>query len=324
MIAILSVAALLCASACGKQAAQSETTSELQTTQPVTQANIEDDLALPGVNESGSTTAPVVVQSTAAPAVPAAVQQAPIMNVIADVQAAPPATQPPATQPPQTEAAAESDTPDAPEAPDVTTTTAPTTTQAAKSSPDLLNNSVLAPINSGTYTMSVSGFTKDKSPDDKLIKVSQGGNTGYRFAVPGVHFDYRVFSDGGKYYMADNNIYCELTKAQYDAVCGDLKNGFIQFNALQYQNTDETREGFTKYTREHFTAGNADVTLWYKNGALAKAEMKAGDVQDTLPMSVSGSADSGFFKLGEQLQPSTYENMKAYADFANMFFGAQS
>lgn len=52
MIAILSAAALLCASACGVQTSVPETTTEVPTTVLTTREDIEDDMAQPAMNES--------------------------------------------------------------------------------------------------------------------------------------------------------------------------------------------------------------------------------------------------------------------------------
>lgn len=317
MIAVLSVAVLLLsASACGSRRDVQPETTVPETTQETTQTDIEDDFAMPDLNESGSTTAPVIAQTTA----PAA----PVIQPVTPPEA-PPSKQTPASET-QTAAApvSETQTTAAPASETQTSATQPVETTAAltKTSPDLLNNSVLAPINSGNYTMTVTNFTeKNKSSDDKLIQSSRGDDKAYRVTVPSAKLDYRVFSDNGKYYLADGSKYTELTKEQFDSISTAMKNNFVQFNNLQYEGTDEQREGLRNYTREHYTAGDADVTLWFRNKALDHVEIKAGGLQESLPMSVTGSADSSLFSLGESLEQVDYETLKSYADYTNLIFG---
>ena len=314
MIAIASAAALLiCLSACGSRTAQPETTTEAETTETTTFASVEDDLAMPDVYEGDATTEPIAAQPIA-PAIPADV---------------PPATQPSAPETPATEAPAREAPADTTAPTSAPPTTAPpatdTTTQLAKTSPELLNSSVLAPINSGNYTITVTSFTdKNKSADDKLVQSSKGSDKAYRVAVPSANLDYRVFSDNGKYYLADGSKYTELTKEQYDSLSNAMKSSFVQFNNLDYQGTDEQREGLAKYTREHYKAGSADVTLWFRNKSLDRVEVKAGDMQESLPTTVSGSADENLFKLSDSMTQATYEDLKWYAEYTNLIFGTQS
>ncbi len=208
------------------------------------------------------------------------------------------------------------------------TTTAPTTqpttiptTGGQSGSPELLNKYVLAPINSGNYTMTISAFGEDKSPDDKLVKTVSGGKTAFRFSIPAANMSFRVFPSDGKYYLASESKYCELTKEQYDSCCAIFNRGMYNFGGLSYQQTETVRDGFSLYTCEHFkTSDGNDCILWFNGNQLAKLELKIDGVSQSLPMTVSSSVNSDYFRLGEGLEQVDYETVKSYIDLAGLFF----
>lgn len=313
LLAIFAAAAILCACGCGKQAAQNETTEPVVTA-PQTAEQLDDDLALPAVNDSGSTTAPVVAGTTQPTT---AFVQSPALQAIEQAQNAPEPTTTAAPEP--TEPAATEPAEPTPGEPTTQPTTQPTTeptTQAPKTA-ELLQSAVLAPINSGTYTMTISAFGKDHSSDDKLVKIVRGGETAYWLTIPAASLTYKVFPNGGSYYLATPSKYCELTKAQYDAVCKSFNNAFCNFSALNYQKTETVREGLKKYTCEYFDLNGATLVLWYNNGSLFKLQI-AGE---SLPMTVSAGADDAYFTLNPSLEKVDYATLESLVSLAGAFFG---
>ncbi len=312
ILAVFAAAAILCACGCGKQTVQNMTT-EPDTAAATAAERLDDDLALPAVNDSGSTTAPVVAETTQpttafvqSPALQA-IEQA--QNVPETTTAAPEPTEPAATEPADP-AVSEPASQPATEKP-----TEPTTEAPKKA--ELLQSAVLAPINSGTYTMTISAFGKDHSDDDKLKKIVRGGETAYWITIPAAGLTYRVFPNGGKYYLATPSKYCELTKAQYDSVCKSFNNAFCNFSALKYQKTETVREGLKKYTCEYFDLNGNTLVLWYANGSLFKLQV-AGE---SLPMTVSGGADGGYFTLDPSLEKVDYATLESLVSLAGAFFG---
>ena len=313
LLAIFAAAAILCACGCGKQAAQNETTEPVVTA-PQTAEQLDDDLALPAVNDSGSTTAPVVAGTTQPTT---AFVQSPALQAIEQAQNAPEPTTTAAPEP--TEPAATEPAEPTPGEPTTQPTTQPTTeptTQAPKTA-ELLQSAVLAPINSGTYTMAISAFGKDHSDKDKLVKIVRGGETAYWITIPDANLTYKVFSNGGSYYLATPGKYCELTKAQYDAVCKSFNNAFCNFSALNYQKTETAREGLKKYTCEYFDLNGTTLVLWYNNGSLFKLQI-AGE---SLPMTVSAGADDAYFTLDPSLEKVDYATLESLVSLAGAFFG---
>lgn len=204
------------------------------------------------------------------------------------------------------------------------TTTAPTTTEPTTkpaATPELLNKAVMPAIRSGTYTMMVSGFTKDKSPDDKLYKYVRGGQTAYYITIPATNLNFKVFPSDGKYYIVMGNKYCELTKEQYDRVCTSFSHGFADFNALKYKKTETNREGLQKYTCEYFDVYGSEVVLWYKNDALYQMRMNTGSEVETLTINVSSGVNSAYFTLGEGLEETDYSSAESLIGIAATFFG---
>lgn len=200
------------------------------------------------------------------------------------------------------------------------TTTEPTTQQSAGSA-ELLNKYVLSAINSGSYTMSISAFGEDKSPDDKLVKTVNGGKTAFRFSIPAAKMSFTVFPSEGKYYLATDIKYCEMTKAQYDNICATFNRGMYNFGGLSYQKTESVRDGFSVYTCEHFkTSDGKDCVLWYNGNQLSKLELKMDGVSHSLPMTVSSSVNTDYFVLNEGLEQVDYETLKSYVDLAGLFF----
>ena len=321
MILVLSaVAALVCG--CGKTVPVSQTTEPETTAQAVSvPAQNEDDVALPQDNVGGSTTAAVV--SPAAAGTTSAFQQSAIMQALATAPQTPVTTEPPTET---TTAPAGDETPsEAPsEANDpaaATTTTKPEETTKAATA-ELLHSSVLKHINSGNYTETISAFGKDKSSDDKLSKIVRGGQTAYYLTIPAAGLTFKVFPSGGKYYLATTGKYCELTKAQYDGICKTFGNAFPNFSALQYKKTETVREGLRKYTREDFTLGSTPLSLWYSGGALFKMEMDTGEGTQSLPITVTGAADAGYFNLAEGLEKVDYAAVESLVQLSELFFGA--
>ena len=241
--------------------------------------------------------------------------KAPDTSATQSASTAAPSTTVPTTQPttesttqPTTESTTES-------------TTAPTTAQKPQGTAELLNSSVLGPINSGSYTMTISAFGKDKSPDDKLIKTVSGGKTAFWFSVPAANMAFKIFPQDGKYYLATETMYCELTKEQYDTGCATFNRGMYNFSGLNYQKTETVREGLSFYTCEHFkTSDGTDCVLWYKNNQLQKLEVVIDGASQSLPMTVSSSVNQNYFTLSAELQESDYETLKAYMDLAQLFF----
>ena len=317
VLVLASVAVLACG--CGKTAAPTAQTTEPETTAQaaVPAVDDEDDVALPMDYVGGSTTTAVVASTTA-------FQKSAIMQELATapqtpVETAPPAetTSAPAQDEPQTEAPSAAEQPAA----TTTTTTKPEPTTKAATA-ELLQSSVLKHIQSGSYTETISAFGKDKSSDDKLYKIVRNGQTAYYITIPAAGLTFKVFPSGGKYYLATPTKYTELTKAQFDAVCKSFSNAFINFSALQYQKTEQVREGLRKYTREDFTLGGKPVSLWYSNGALFKMEMDTGEGTESLPITVSGAANGSYFELGDGLEQVAYADLESLVQLAGLFFGA--
>ncbi len=209
-------------------------------------------------------------------------------------------------------------------APTTQPTTQPTTESATNKqngTSELLNKYVLAPINSGNFTMTISAFGEDKSPDDKLIKTVSGGKTAFWFSIPAANMSFKVFPSDGKYYLATESKYCELTKAQYDSCCATFNRGMYNFGGLSYQQTETVRDGFSLYTCEQFkTADGKDCILWFNGNQLTKLELKIDGVSQSLPMTVSSSVNSNYFSLGADLEQVDYETLKSYIDLAGLFF----
>ena len=296
-MAFLAAAVLLCACGCGQQ-----TTAEVQTTetptQPSGQVTInaqQEDLALPVADWNDSMTA----QPTDVPATvpePIATEPAPV--------------EPVPTEPAPTEAAVPSET----AAPPATERPTETTTQGAKKA-ELLPSAVLAPINSGTYTMTVSAFLKDNSKEDQLKKFVRSGDKAYRLSIPSSNLDIRLFSDGGKYYLVASTQYCELTKAQFDELCGSLGNYFPDFSQMKYQKTETSGKLLNKTTTEYFDYGGKTVALQYdKKGALTQIESDGV----TLPFTVKSGADSAVFSIPSNATQVEYADMEFIAGFFQM------
>ncbi|MDD6061298.1 MAG: hypothetical protein PUB99_01625 [Oscillospiraceae bacterium] len=270
-----------------------------------TQGDLEDDLALPQSDKPASTTKPLVTAATTTKKF----QEAPIMQAIADAQkttAAPTTT----VTVPQTE-----------NEPASVPTTAATTTQPA-GSPDMLNNYVLQYIRSGTYTETISAFGNDHSSDDKLSKIVRDGQTAYWITIPAAGLTFKTFPMDGKYYLATPSQYCELTKSQYDSLCSTLGNAFCNFEVLQYQKTESAREGLRTYTCEYFDMNGSTLVLWFSKNALTKMQLTTASGTESLPMSVSGSADSAYFTLDQSLENVEYAKLEPLVSLAGVFFGA--
>lgn len=310
VLAVLAAAAILCACGCSLQTNKN---NAQQTTEPVSASGTaaplqEDRPALPDVNDSGSTTAAV----TDAPAESTTVLNNDVPTTAPTTTAAPDTT---TAAPTPTDPTKPTEKPTETAAPTTTEKPTETTTEAPKTA-ELLESAVLAPIRSGTYTMTVSAFGKDRSADDKLMKIVRGGETAYWITIPAAGLTYKVFPSGGKYYIATPSKYSELTKAQYDAVCKSFNNAFCNFSALKYQKTDTAREGLKKYTREYFELAGNTVVLWYNNGSLFKLQV----ADDSLPMTVSGGADSAYFTLDPSLEQVEYAQLESLVSLAGAFF----
>lgn len=316
LLAVFAALAILCACGCGKQTAENETT-EPASALLTTAAPLDDDLAMPAINESGSTTAPVVADTTQPTT---AFVQSSALKALEQAQKQPTTTTtaaPESTEPAATEPAGQGDPSPTESAAPTTEKPTETTTQAPKQA-QLLQSAVLAPINTGTYTMTISAFGKDHASEDKLVKVVRGGETAYWITIPAANLTYKVFPSGGKYYLATPSNYCELTKAQYDSVCKSFNNAFCNFSALNYQKTETAREGLKKYTCEYFDLGGTTLVLWYDNsGKLTKLAV-AGE---TLPMTVTAGADDAYFTLDPSLEQVDYATLESLVSLAGAFFG---
>lgn len=280
-----------------------------------TDAQSEDDLALPNGETPAQTTAPLVTKPTTTKKF----QEAPIIQAIAGAQNA---TKPAQTTTTTTTTAPQPDEPSAavseapPEEPTTTTTTKPA------ASPEMLNNYVLKHIHSGTYTETISAFGNDHSADDKLSKIVRNGQTAYWITIPAAGLTLKTFPMDGKYYLATPTKYCELTKAQYDSLCGSLGNAFCNFDALQYQKTEKVREGFRTSTCEYFDMNGNTLILWFSKNALTKMQLSTASGTESLPMSVTGSADSAYFTLNTDLEKVDYAALESLVSLATLFFGA--
>ncbi len=301
IIALFAAAAILCACGCGKQTVQPETTvpDPAATVAPM----LDDDLALPAVNDSGSTTAAVVVtEQTTLPT-----------TTLPTTQAETTTTEPAPTEPAATEAAVPTETA-APTTEKPTETTTEPTTQGPKTA-QLLPKAVLAPINSGTYTITVSAFLKDSSKEDRLKKISRGSDKAYRLSIPSTNLDIRIFSDGGKYYLVAQSKYCELTKEQFDEMSNSLNNYFPDFSQMKYLKTETSGKLLNKTTTEYFDYNGKTVALQYdKNGALTQIEFDG----TTLPFSVTSGADSAVFSIPSDLEKAEYKDMEFVAGLFQM------
>lgn len=320
VFAILSASAILLtagfAGGCAKKEAEDVFSTEAPITEVFRNDKVdEEDMALPVIQNNESTTAPV----TSATSAPAPTQPTSTGTTASDTttSAAPTSTTPTATQPSTTttKPAATTTT-----KPTTTTTTAPTTAKPAGTA-ELLNKSVLPVIKSGTYTMVVSGFTKDKSPDDKLYKFVRGGETAYYITIPYAKLSFRVFPNDGKYYLATNSKYCEITKEQYNKICTSFSHVICDFNALNYKKTEDVREGVQKYTCEYFDVSGTEVVLWYKSNSLFRMHLETDLGPETLSVSVSGGADSGYFNLSDNLEQAEYSTMESLVSSVGIFFG---
>ena len=312
---------LLCAAGCDLSGPEQKETTERATVETAVPAaaEAEDDVALPKENEGGSTTAPVITSTTVVPTT--AFQRSAIMQELANTPEEP---EPPTTAPeqePETQAAEENPA-EQPEQTQTTTTKPEETTKAP--SAELLERSVLKHIQSGNYTITVSAFGKDHKNEDKIYKIMRGGETAYYVTIPAAKLTFKVFPSDGKYYLATNSQYCELTRSQYDHLCSTLNNAFCDFTALRnkYQQTETVRQGLRKYTREDYSVGGKALSLWYSGGALFKMEMETSDGTESLPTTVSGAADSKYYTLGSQLTQSEYSEMESLVQLAELFFGA--
>lgn len=276
------------------------------------QADDAQDLALPNGEPPASTTAPLVTKPTTTKAF----KESPIIQAIAGAQNA---TKPATTA--TTAAQVEEPTTVTAEEPQPEDPTTTTTTKPA-ASPDMLNNYVLKYIHSGTYTETISAFGNDHSKDDKLTKVVRGGQTAYSITIPAAGLTFKTFPLDGKYYLATPTKYCELTKAQYDNLCGCLGNAFCNFDALQYQKTETVREGFRTSTCEYFDMNGNTLILWFSKNALTKMQLSTSSGTESLPMSVTGSADSAYFTLNTDLEKVDYAALESLVSLATLFFGA--
>ena len=313
VLALFAAAAILFACGCGTQTAP-EATTEPTLAELTTAPQLDDDLALPAINESGSTTAPVVAGTTQPTT---AFVQSPALQALEQAQdAAPATTTTTTTAPTQDDPAATEPNDQTPS--ETATTQAPTetTTQAPKKA-EMLQSAVLAPIKSGTYTMTISAFGKDHSDEDKLVKLVRGNETAYWITIPAANLTYKVFPSDGSYFLATPSKYCELTKAQYDSVCRSFNNAFCNFEALQYQKTETVQEGLKKYTCEYFDFGESPLILWYSGGSLVKLEIEG----ESLPMTVNAGADNAYFSLEPSLEKVEYETLESLVSLASAFFG---
>lgn len=303
--------ALLAATAafagCDKAQVSEPSTEPALTGIAATTQNADDDLALPQSHAPASTTAPLVTSASTTKKF----QEAPIMQAIANAQNAPTK---PATTTTTTAAQTESESTTAP-------ATVPSTTQPA-GSPDMLNNYVLRHIHSGTYTETISAFGNDHSSDDKLSKIVRGGQTAYWITIPAAGLTFKTFPLDGKYYLATPSQYCELTKSQHDSLCRSLGNAFCNFDALQYQKTENVREGLRTSVCEYFDMNGSTLVLWFSKNALTKMQLTTASGTETLPMTVSGSADSAYFTLDQGLEKVEYATLEALVSLAGVFFGA--
>lgn len=307
ILAFISAAAVIFACGCSVQSrvaqnVQDEDEFEQQTDLPGVN---QEDLALPAINDSGSTTAPVVTSTTVPPV---QTTQAPQPSETT------PTTEPtPTTELPQTVQPSETIT--QPPQPSETTPTTQPTTQPAQTA-KLLQSAVLQPINSGTYTITISAFLKDQSSDDKLSKIVRGGQTAYWITVPATGLTFKAFPSDGKYYLATPTKYCELTKSQYSSICGNLNAPFFDFSTLKFKRSETVREGLKKYTVEYFDLNGREAALWYSGNSLVKMQIDG----ESLPMTVSGSADSSYFTLGSGLEEVSYEELEPIINLSGVLF----
>lgn len=326
LLAILSAAALLCAvgCGCGTDGAQQDVTEQAVTTAQAIPAaeDFEDEVALPQENNGGSTTKPVI-ETTASTT---AFQRSSIMQELATIPQTPPQTDPPAEETPaETEQAEPGEQAEQPEQPamEASTTAKPEET-TAKPTAELLESSVLKHIQSGTYTITVSAFGKDHDSNDKVSKIVRGGAAAYFLTFPAQNMTVKVFPSDGKYYMTMSGKYCELTKSQYDHLASCFNNAFCDFTALrgQFQTSETVREGLRKYTREDYTVGGKDLSLWYSGGSLFKLEMATENGTESLPTTVTGTAESFYFTPDASAEAVGYADLESAAMLIELFFGA--
>lgn len=295
LLAFFAAAAILFACGCGSRQADTQTQTE-PVSAALTDASIDEDLALPADGDGVSTTAPVVPETTQPTAAPTT---------------APPETTA-AAEPPATEKPTETTT----EKPTETTTvpTTETTTEAPKA--ENFEKRVLGPINSGKYTMTLGAIGDDRKNEDKIVKSVRDGESAYWVTVPGINLSVRVFPNEGKYYAAIPGKYAELTKEQYDVLQKRFDGALLDLPSLQYQKTESAREKLKRYTIETFDMGGKPVSFWYENGSLFRREMD-GIYQ---PIAISDTPMYSYFDLEQNAEQVDGETLASVISLAGAFF----
>lgn len=197
------------------------------------------------------------------------------------------------------------------------------TTKFTPSASSNLSNRVIAPLNSGNYTMSVV-ITEDE--DDQIIKYVSGGNKAYVFKIPSAGYNVRLISLDGKYYMiAKTNtktIYCEMSGDNYNGLVSLMNKCFgYNFGNLSFQSSSFEFFNAQLYTREVYLRPDGQYTyLWFKNDNLRYVEEYAGTSSASkVGVSVSSGADSSMFSIPEGYTLSTYEEMASMQMSIEMF-----
>ena len=298
LLAFLAAAAILFSCGCGSRQAGTDAQTE-PVSAPLTNAPIDEDMALPADVDDFSTTAPFVPATTQSPMyMPTTTEPttaAPETTTAAPATEKP--TDPPATEPPATEAP----------------------TEAPTEKPKTAENfekRVVEPVNSGKYTMTLGAIGKDRKNEDKIVKTARDGETAYMVTVPAGNLNVRVFPNGGKYYAAIPGKYSELTKEQYDALSKRFDNAFGSVSAHQYQDSKSVRERLRRYTIENFDLEGKPVSYWFENGSLFRREMD-GVYQ---PISVSNTAMNSYFDLEKFAEEIDGETMAPVLSLAGAFF----
>ena len=282
LLAFLAAAAILFSCGCGSRQAGTDAQTE-PVSAPLTNAPIDEDMALPADVDDFSTTAPFVPPTTQSP-----------MYM--------PTTAPTTAAPETTTAAPATDKPTDP-------------TEKPKTAENF-EKRVVEPVNSGKYTMTLGAIGKDRKNEDKIVKTARDGETAYMVTVPAGNLNVRVFPNGGKYYAAIPGKYSELTKEQYDALSKRFDNAFGSVSAHQYQDSKSVRERLRRYTIENFDLEGKPVSYWFENGSLFRREMD-GVYQ---PISVSNTAMNSYFDLEKFAEEIDGETMAPVLSLAGAFF----
>ena len=203
-----------------------------------------------------------------------------------------------------------------------TTTTEPTT--AFKANPSsTLSNHVIAPLNSGNYTMSVV-ITEDE--EDQITKYVSDGKTAYAFQIPSAGYYCRLISLDGKYYMIaktnTKSIYCELSSDDYNNLKTLMNNCFnYNFTNLSFQSSSVELYDSKLYTKEIYLRPDGQNTyLWFKSDSLKYVEEHAGTSSAAkVGVTVASGADSSMFAIPDGYTLTAYKDMASIQMAIEMF-----